>query len=283
MHRQAYRLRADLIAIQLSTRTIGGTTKFAHAAPKEENVANSVTLIAILKDEDKFVDEWIAYHRLVGVDHFILYDDDPQQHLKQVLLPHATYVTFYDWTEPYNVGNGRDKQTRAYRHGLLHATSKWVGFIDIDEFIVLRRHKDVHSFLAEFDDAHAVLLTWHLFGHNGVFDHLPGLVTESLTKRQMRPGRMMKTIVLRDAAREIKSAHTCSVQNRELVFDANHNRFTIDQYPNKTAVAHINHYVCRSFTIWMARVQRGCLSYEPPPIRPIARGGMRNKNACANS
>jgi hypothetical protein len=74
-----------------------------------------------------------------------------------------------------------------------------------------------------------------------------------------------------------------TIAARELVFDANHNRFTIDQYPNKTAVAHINHYVCRSFTIWMARVQRGCLSYEPPPIRPIARGGMRNKNACANS
>ena len=38
---------------------------------------DTVCVGAILKDEDAFVEEWVAYHRILGVDHFYLYDNDP--------------------------------------------------------------------------------------------------------------------------------------------------------------------------------------------------------------
>ena len=40
----------------------------------------SVCLAAILKDEDAFVEEWIAHHRLLGIDHFFgTLPEDPAQ------------------------------------------------------------------------------------------------------------------------------------------------------------------------------------------------------------
>lgn len=37
----------------------------------------TVCLAAILKYEEPFLDEWIVYHRMLGIDHFYLYDDNP--------------------------------------------------------------------------------------------------------------------------------------------------------------------------------------------------------------
>ena len=31
----------------------------------------SVCAVALLSGEEQFVEEWIAYHRLIGIDHFI--------------------------------------------------------------------------------------------------------------------------------------------------------------------------------------------------------------------
>jgi hypothetical protein len=60
-------------------------------------VADTVCLAAILKDEDPFVEEWVAYHRLLGVDHFHLYDNDPRQPLSEILALHRDYVTVRTW------------------------------------------------------------------------------------------------------------------------------------------------------------------------------------------
>ena len=56
-------------------------------------LADTVCVAAILKDEDSFVEEWVAYHRLLGVDHFYLYDNDPRQPLSDILALHRDYVT----------------------------------------------------------------------------------------------------------------------------------------------------------------------------------------------
>jgi len=53
----------------------------------------TVCVGAILKDEDAFVEEWVAYHRILGVDHFYLYDNDPRQPLSEILARHRDYVT----------------------------------------------------------------------------------------------------------------------------------------------------------------------------------------------
>ena len=87
----------------------------------------SVCLAAILKDEDAFVEEWIAHHRLLGIDHFFLYDNDPRQPLRDILALHRDYVTIRPWLVDHTDGSfpGRTKQLKAYQHCLTHDGAKY--------------------------------------------------------------------------------------------------------------------------------------------------------------
>ena len=226
-------------------------------------MTESIAVAAILRAEDPFVDEWIAYHRLLGVDQFILYDDDPRQNLRSLVTKHSNYTTVFDWSAGYHIGLGRNRQTMAYEHSLRQTGCRWIAFIDVDEFIVLRKHESLNEFLVSFYDANAVVLPWHIFGHNGYYSNPHGLITEALTRRQAAPGRRAKSIVRRDLVISITSAHTCKMLDKFAVFDPNHKVYRDEHYPGKTDVAHINHYMCRSFENWMARVDRGEVAFTP--------------------
>jgi hypothetical protein len=224
---------------------------------KDETVA----MVAIVRGEDEFIDEWIIYHYLLGATEFVLYDDDPRQNLKRLLGKHGDLVRVIDWESGYGLLPGRNRQTRAYQHSLSETSCDWVAFLDIDEFIVLRNRDRLPTFLSGFKDADSVILTWHYFGHSGFYDP-PALVTQCLLRRQAAPSRMMKSIVRRDQVVTVKSAHLCSMKYVGRAHDANHRVYTDEFYPGKTDVAHVNHYFCRCFTQWMNRVRRGEVAYS---------------------
>src|SRR5262245_41714424 len=135
---------------------------------------DTVCVAAILKHEDHFVEEWIAYHRLLGIDHFYLYDNDPRQPLSGILARHREYVTVHPWVISHDDRRypGHTTQVKAYTHCLENYAGSyaWVAFIDCDEFIALEEHRDLKEFLAEFDGYDSIALNWHVFGHNGYYE-----------------------------------------------------------------------------------------------------------------
>ncbi len=226
----------------------------------------TVCLAAILKDEDAFVEEWIAHHRLLGIDHFYLYDNDPRQPLRDVLAVHRDYVTIRPWLVDHDDGRypGRTKQLKAYQHCLTHdaANYDWITFIDGDEFIILNEHASLKAFLADFHGHDAVVLNWHVFGHNGHYDNPPGLVIESLTRRMQEPRAVTKSLS-RPHAIVSAGVHLCRLKKSRSRVDANKTSYREELYLGKTRRAHINHYQCRSFTHWMGKVERGEVGAMP--------------------
>lgn len=226
-------------------------------------------IVAILKHEQPFLNEWLLYHRLLGVDHFFLYDDEPEFLLINFLKPHVPYITIINWHGQDNQVPGKNNQTKAYKNALAHYIKEyeWVTFIDGDEFIVLPEWKDnINYFLDEFDYASAISLHWHVFGHNGYYDNPEGLVTASLTRRMQMPSSNIKTISRVNKIIDIDSAHFCRLSSGKRV-DVNHKRyFDNDMYDGKTTRAFINHYQCRSFKHWMARIERGDVSLEDQTV-----------------
>ena len=216
-----------------------------------------ICVVAMLKGEEPFIDEWVAYHRIIGVDHFFLYDNDPTLPLRNLLKRHAEYVTVVDWPGEHDELPGRNKQTKAYTDSLRRVGHRWVAFIDGDEFIVLSKHENLQQFLEHFDDVGAVLLNWHLFGNNGHYTNPKGLITASLTRRKCEPGRMTKSINKVEAISSIQSAHLCRLRRGFKTVDANKRPYSEILYSGKTDVAHINHYMCRSYLHWMKRIERG--------------------------
>lgn len=223
----------------------------------------TICIVAILRDELKFVDEWLAYHRLLGVDHFYLYDDEPGGALARYILPHKQYTTVVPWHRRHKELAGRNKQTKAYTHSLPEVRNKfeWVCFLDLDEFIVLKQDPDTKTFLDQFSKAASVSLFWRVFGDNDYFNNPRGLVTASLTRRQRKPGRQYKSLTRTSAIESITSAHKCMLRSGCERFDANGKIFRSDAVEldedGEHFSAYVNHYYCRSFRHWMARPARG--------------------------
>ena len=234
-------------------------------APMNSKSAPSICVAAIVKGDERFIEEWLVYHRIIGVDRFLIYDNDPDLPMRSTLRPYESFVTVIDWPgDPTASWPGRNLQTRTYTHALVTAMSHhdWVTFIDVDEFIVLRQHESLPEFLASFEQFGSVRLNWHVFGHNGYYEDPPGLVTPVLTRRMARPSPRTKAISRPEAVSWIDSAHMCRLKSGWQTADANGRPYSDDLYPGKTDAAHINHYQCRSFLSWMGRLQRGDVSFN---------------------
>lgn len=140
----------------------------------------NVSICAIFKNEAPYLKEWIEFNNIVGVDHFYMYNNNSEDDYEAVLKPYikSGLVTLIDW--PQN-----QKQMECYQTCIkdFSGESKWLGFIDIDEFIVPKSTDSIYEFLKAFENkAGAVNLYWKLFGTSGRMDRdLSGLVCEDFT------------------------------------------------------------------------------------------------------
>lgn len=164
------RMIATLKAAHYKTKLIFSTPQIL---PKKYNVA----VCAIFKNEAPYLREWIEFNHIVGVEHFYLYNNNSEDDYMNVLKPYIEcgLVTLTQW--PYN-----QKQMECYMACIDEYASetKWLGFIDIDEFIVPKSTNSVYDFLQPFEKkAGSVNIYWKIFGTSGQLDRkLSGLVSE---------------------------------------------------------------------------------------------------------
>lgn len=139
----------------------------------------NVSICAIFKNESPYLKEWIEYHRLVGADHIYLYNNNSDDSYRSVVSPYVDrgWVTLIDW--PHD-----QKQMEAYIDCIKNYSheTKWLGFIDIDEFVVPKSTDSIPDFLSAYEDRGSVLIYWKLFGTSGHIDRdITRCVTEDFT------------------------------------------------------------------------------------------------------
>ena len=150
------------------------------ARPVVEQKQYRVAICAIFKNEAPYLREWIEFHKIVGVDHFYMYNNNSTDHFEEVLKPYVESgdVTLIPW--PYDQAQMQCYKdcVKRFRH-----ETKWLGFIDLDEFVVPKSTDDIYTFLRPFERSRgSVAIYWRLFGSSGRFDRsLDGLVTEDFT------------------------------------------------------------------------------------------------------
>lgn len=139
-----------------------------------------VSICAIFKNEALYLKEWIEYHKIVGVEHFYLYNNNSDDNYEEILKPYIAdgSVTFTQW--PQN-----QAQMQCYHNAIEHyfSETEWLTFIDIDEFIVPNSTDDIYSFLKPFQKNRPVVIAyWRMFGTSGMVSRdTNNLVTEDLT------------------------------------------------------------------------------------------------------
>jgi len=163
------------------------------ASPEQQKPTYYLTIGTIFKNEAKWLKEWIEFHRLVGVEHFYLYNNLSDDHYLEVLTPYINkgIVTLIDW--PYLI-NCSDQftsiQVEAMKDCISKADSHWIALLDVDEFLFPSKLDKLKQFLMPFDhnNVGAIFVNWYMYGTSYV-DEIPEnkLLVETLTKRGEKP------------------------------------------------------------------------------------------------
>ncbi len=142
-------------------------------------LAYEFAIATMFKDEAPYLKEWIEYHLMVGADHFWLYNNLSTDNWDEVLAPYIEkgLVEILAWPpeKPIESKSGMfpfKLQAEAVKDALKRAKgkAKWLTFIDIDEFFLLKKNKTVPECLnAYFSEVSAVFVSWRSFGTNGIY------------------------------------------------------------------------------------------------------------------
>ena len=123
-----------------------------------------LAICAISKNEGSYLKEWVEWHLENGVDIIYFYDNESTDNTREILKPYIeTGRLIYHFFPGYRV------QLAAYDDCLARYRfdSRWIAFIDIDEFIVPIRDKSIPEFLKKFEQFPSVEINWLIYGSGG--------------------------------------------------------------------------------------------------------------------
>ena len=165
-----------------------------------------LSIAAIYRDEAPYLREWIEFHRLVGVERFFLYDNFSLDDHREVLAPYVDedVVVVHEW--PVFPGQLPAYDDAVRRHG---HESRWIAFIDLDEFLFSPAMTPLPDLLREFEEHPGLLANWFVFGSSGHRTQPAGLVIENYRWRMKTPDgpQMSKSIVDPTRAKHCGGAH----------------------------------------------------------------------------
>ncbi|TNF56370.1 MAG: glycosyltransferase family 2 protein [Burkholderiales bacterium] len=166
-------------------------------APQDPRVG----IAAIFRNEFPYIVEWLAHHRVLGIDAFFIADNGSDDGSTELLaaLDRLGYLSML----PFPTRDNTPPQMPAYtalmeRHG--HQVD-WMAFIDADEFLMPTGPHSVKQVLmdaAGTPNAGAMAVNWAVFGSGGHVKQPPGLVLENFQRRaeqQLINNHHIKSIV----------------------------------------------------------------------------------------
>jgi hypothetical protein len=206
------------------------------------------------RDEARFLEEWLEYYLAAGVEHFFMYNNFSSDGYQEVLKPYQErgQVTLIDWPhKPASPGAEHDCIERT------RGRFDWVGFIDADEFVVIRDGRSIPDFLDEFGDVPAVALHWYYFGSNAHEQRPQDWVIKAYTRRAAKPNHHFKVFVRPEQVTRNRNSHNfyyrrarCAVrEDGRLVFGS-------IASPPSVEKGWINHYYCKSLEDYLEKAAR---------------------------
>lgn len=227
-----------------------------------------LSVCAIAKDEGPYFKEWIDWHVNHGVDKFYIYDNESTDGTKNILQPYieSGIVEYKYWP-------GYRRQLAAYDDCLANRrfSSRWIAFIDLDEFIVPVRDASIPEFLKRFESFAAVEVNWLVYGSGG--------------NKSKGPGTMMERFRFHSKPDHYLNRHVKSIVNPRRVFTmigcheaAKIDGFIADSHGQpikknfrerepQQDVIRINHYAVRSYEEFLEKQARGRASGTQKTVR----------------
>jgi hypothetical protein len=229
--------------------------------------------VATVKNEAPFLLEWVAYHKMIGFDNILIYQNDSDDYTDETLkiMRDLGIVKYF-----YNRADAGKHQIRAYKRASRQpefCDARWTMALDLDEFLYVKvgngRLSDLFRALPDSDVA---LINWRRFGNDGRVHIGKGLVTEQfhaaepeariesfLTpyKAIFRPHLFARCGIHQPADPLVPEERIITTNGSGLLEgEFERHRFRARD-PNRRALAQVNHYIVRDAASFVLKSHRG--------------------------
>lgn len=231
--------------------------------------AHHLSIIAIIKNE-MYIREWIEYHRMVGVSHFYIYDNESTNHMKEEIQDYidSGIVT-------YQYFPGELMQLKAYKHAVenYQFETKYMAMIDGDEYMVPMQDSLLPDIVDQiFEDYESLVLkepgfaggigiNWRDYGSSHHKDKQEGLCIENYMYRAPDDfflNAHIKTIFIPRVVTDIWTPHIPDMQKDWRTISENGSTINYSFfYDSMCKKLRINHYFCKSENEYMEKIKRG--------------------------
>jgi hypothetical protein len=218
-------------------------------------------IVCIAKKETDYIEEFVKYHLALGFEYIYIYDNEDVPTYENILnkyidkikvihLPNnnyykpVQYMALDDFIVNYL--NVNDKITH-----VIH--------IDIDEFIVLKKHNNICDFITEYiiNDCEGIAINWRFFGSGGLIQKTSEPVTCRFTTCEINGNKHIKTLFKKDNFARYNTCHDVYLSKG---FIKNTKGGVVNGPYNEDidfSVIQLNHYKCKTYTEYFNSRQRG--------------------------
>ena len=229
-----------------------------------------LSVVAIIRDEAIYMQEWLDYHILAGVDKFYIYDNGSKDNISEILQPYIDEnIVEYCYIDDDDFDRSKvNIQIAAYNDAIIkhRYDTKYMMFIDIDEFVLPYFHGDIlsvtESVLGSNPDAAGLVIYWRCFGSSGV-EKIPnsGVLANYVYRGadNFWNNNLVKTIANpRKIEGFFHAPHECVYLYGCCSLDENGNVKIHGKIGENTAdKIKINHYFVKSREDWKLKMLRG--------------------------
>lgn len=142
---------------------------------------NKTAIVTTMKNEGPFIHEWLAYHRVIGVEGFLVYTNDCTDGTDTFLdlLQEKGYVQHRD--NPFKSTDLKPQHAalQAAENEPAITDADWVICMDVDEYINIKiGDGTLHDLYGAVPDTNMISCTWRLFGNADVHEFDPRPIIE---------------------------------------------------------------------------------------------------------
>ncbi len=227
----------------------------------------NIAIAAIFKGEDQYLKEWIEFHRIVGVEHFFLYDNGDSESSRIILRPYidagiVTYIPFPEFNEKFlrnSYGkrnfNRLSMQNLAMGDCVINYSShfNWLIKIDIDEFLYpLPPYETLADVFTLLDGKRINGMAFRAsrFGPSGQEKNSFLPVIERFTRRYPEYDRNWKVAAKSSCIDSSAGYHTC----HHFFYRFNPMKKEIGDEITSEYI-HLNHYYIKSREEYLAKIE----------------------------
>ena len=200
--------------------------------------------------EHDYIEEFVKYHLALGFKRIYVYDNEDVPTYEKLLDVYKQNITVIHL--PFN-NHHKAVQYVALddfiKNYLTSTEITHVAHIDIDEFIVLKKHKNIQDFIDEYivDDCHGIGMNWRFFGSSGKTEKTSDPNTIRFTMCEKNGNQHIKTLFKKDHFLRFNECHSVVFSNGKTKSTNGH--IITGPFNNNIdfSVIQLNHYKCKTW------------------------------------